>query len=189
MYFKVYVTEFFLFAWSNLHVVLVWKSKKNISLLICLHRVWDVYKRKSSLTVGYNTTKDGRLGIVGPWRQCRNASFTVSLFLSCFSCVVEENCIDENMTGNVECWQRKNWGMEKPRKQRYCIDVTIILSLVSNLGGFVSHRRSNSTFYTPQIQGRKRYREFFVWIFPTRRTWRCDQANKKKFCHLHFKAV
>ena len=26
--FKVYMTDFFLFAWSNLHVVLVWKSKK-----------------------------------------------------------------------------------------------------------------------------------------------------------------
>ena len=30
------------------------------------------------------------------------ASVVVSLFLSCFSYAEEENCVDENMTGNVE---------------------------------------------------------------------------------------
>ena len=34
------------------------------------------------------------------------ACFAVSLFFSCFSCAKVENCVDEDMTGNVECSQK-----------------------------------------------------------------------------------
>ena len=55
-----------------------------------------------SLPVGYITTQDGRLGIVGLWRKYRNASLVISLFLSCFWRAEEENCADEIMNGVVE---------------------------------------------------------------------------------------
>ena len=45
--------------------------------------------------------QDVRLGIEGLQRQHRNACFAVSLFLNYFSCAEEENCVDENMNGNV----------------------------------------------------------------------------------------
>ena len=36
-------------------------------------------------------------------RDTRNASLAIFLFLGCFSCAEEENCVDENMNGIVEC--------------------------------------------------------------------------------------
>ena len=36
----------------------------------------------------------------------QNNLFRGSLFLSCFSCAEKENCVDEIMTGNVECLGR-----------------------------------------------------------------------------------
>ena len=44
----------------------------------------------------------GRLGIVRLRRQYRNASLAISLFLSFFSCVEEETCVDEDMNEIVE---------------------------------------------------------------------------------------
>ena len=34
--------------------------------------------------------------------QYRNAGLAISLLLNCFSGAEEENCVDENMNGNVE---------------------------------------------------------------------------------------
>ena len=61
---------------------------------------------KFHFQLGYSTGQDVRLGKVGLQRQYRIGSFVVSLFLSCFSCVEEENCVEEIMTGNVECSQK-----------------------------------------------------------------------------------
>ena len=52
--------------------------------------------------LGYNIAHDGRLGKAGLVRQYMIAGFAASLFLSCFSCTEEENCVDEIMTENGE---------------------------------------------------------------------------------------
>ena len=47
---------------------------------------------------GANFTS-GRLEVGGLWRQYRNASLAISLFLSCFSCAEEENGVEEIWMG------------------------------------------------------------------------------------------
>ena len=43
-----------------------------------------------------------RLGIVDLRSQYRKASLAISLFLSCFLCAEEENCVDESKNRVVE---------------------------------------------------------------------------------------
>ena len=81
-------------------MLFLYENRKNCRLIFVFR--FETYKNlKFPFRLGYNTKQDGRLGMVGLWRQYRIASFTVPLFLS-FSCAEEENCVDVIVTGNVD---------------------------------------------------------------------------------------
>ena len=135
----------------------------------------------------YNTAQDGRLGFVGLWRQYRNASLVISLFLSCFILSIQQSHSyfrPQQFSSFAHAKQLRNREIARRAFLYWRHSPTIpsipFCAVLYPTGSEIRH------FYMSKTRGSKSDKEFFC-RFSYENCIKITSSKQRKFCHIHFK--